>query len=346
MRAVTHSMTVSAVIPAFNRRQYIGRALDSVLVQSVPVNEVLVVDDGSTDGTNDYVAAHYGDCVRVVRQSHTGVSAARRRGVLEAQGEWIAFLDSDDEWTPMRNQRMTEAAVRLPQDVAWLFGNLEIVTDGGSVSTTFEEHGLALHESPELFQDALATQFPFQFSMLDGSLIRRRALLERNCFSEGLQHSEDVLAGMQVACHYRFAAIPAVVGRYFRTSDLASSSLQVIGVNGLDYHRSRMLAFASVIESGRRGPWSLLYAAHVRNYCMLLAQRGSVPSALALQQFRYGGLSLKGIAFLCAATLGRAGIRLWRWAAERRRQYLHTSNIRTSQRNLSRAGVRPNVENN
>lgn len=313
-------MSVSAVIPAFNRRRYIGRALDSVLAQTVPVDEVIVVDDGSTDGTAQYVAARYGNVVRTVRQQHSGVSAARRRGILEARGDWIAFLDSDDEWTPARNEMLVGAAVPLPQDVAWIFGNLEMMTDGGPASTTFEEHGLVLRRSPELFPDSVSTQFPFQFSMLDGSLIRRSALLELHCFSEGLQHSEDVLAGMQVACRYRFAAIPALVGRYFRTSDLAPSSLQVNRVNGLDYHRARMLAFAALIRSGRRRPWNLLYAAHVRSYCKLLARQRPVPRTLVLQQFRYGGLSMKGLAFLCAAMLGRAGIRFWTSAAEARNE--------------------------
>lgn len=329
-------MTVSAVIPVFNRRQYIGRALDSVLAQTVPVDEILVVDDGSTDGTADYVGARYGELVRIARQQHAGVSAARRRGVLEARGDWIAFLDSDDEWTPARNEKLTEAAVPLPQDVAWIFGNLEMVTDSGAVGTTFEEHGLLLHRSPEVFEDSVSTQFPFQFSMLDGSLIRRNVLLELHCFSEDLQHSEDVLAGMQVACRYRFAAIPAVVGRYFRTSDLAPSSLQVTRMNGLDYHRSRMLAFEALIESGRRRPWNLLYAAHVRSYCKLLARQGPVPRRLVLQQFRYGGFSVKGAAFLGAAMMGRAGIRMWASIAEARQRHLCAADTYTAPQSSSR----------
>src|SRR5512135_2377456 len=104
------SMTVSAVIPTFNRLGYIRRAIDSVLAQTVPVDEVLVVDDGSTDGTAEALAAEYGAGVRIVKQANTGVSGARRRGVREARGEWIAFLDSDDEWTPNRNKELLDAA--------------------------------------------------------------------------------------------------------------------------------------------------------------------------------------------------------------------------------------------
>src|SRR5437870_1765768 len=112
-------MNVSAIIPTFNRRAYIRRAIDSVLEQTVPVDEIIIVDDGSTDGTAESVEGWYGSRVRVIRQENAGVSGARRRGIQEARGRWIAFLDSDDEWTPERNRHLVNAAARVPADVAW-----------------------------------------------------------------------------------------------------------------------------------------------------------------------------------------------------------------------------------
>ena len=316
-------MTVSAVIPTFNRLGYLRRAIDSVLAQTVPVNEVLVVDDGSTDGTANALAAEYGARVRVVRQANTGVSGARRRGVQEARGDWIAFLDSDDEWTPNRNKELLEAAARVPEDVAWIFGDLRVVTDEGNEATIFKTFGkgLLVTEYPEIFQDSLSIQQPFQFCMLQGSLIRRRVLLELDCFHEGLRSNEDLLAGYQVACRYGFAAIPSVVGSWHRTADLAGSSLTVNNVHGPDYSRSRMMSYRLVIESGRRRPWNKLYASEVRELCKVLAERAqSVPRRLALQQFRFGGVSTKGIAFFCAAMFGLRGIQIWNRMAEARRK--------------------------
>jgi glycosyltransferase involved in cell wall biosynthesis len=315
-------MNVSAVIPTFNRRSYIRRALDSVSAQTVPVDEVIVVDDGSTDGTAEAVQSWYGPRVRVVRQERRGVSGARQRGIAEAHGEWIAFLDSDDEWTPERNRALLEAAGRVPPDVAWIFGDLRVVTDKGDQSTLFEEHGLALTDSPHVFADSLSVQYPFQFGMLQGSFIRRKVLLELNCFGAGLQSDDDLFTGFQVACRYRFAAIPAVVGKYFRTSDLEASSVVVNGVYGPDHFRSRMMAFELVIASGRRRPWNELYASEVRGMCQLLAARGPVPRRLAISQFRYGALSAKSVAFLFAAMAGRTGIFTWNKLAELRAKYL------------------------
>lgn len=312
-------MTVSAVIPTYNRKSYVRRAIDSVLAQTLPVDEVIVIDDGSTDGTAEAIEEWYGPRVRVVKQENTGVSGGRRRGVLEARGEWIAFLDSDDEWMPERNGELLQAAKLLPSNVAWMFGDLGVVTDAGCRSTLFEEYGLNVKECPQVFDDALSVQYPFQFGLLQASFIRRSVLLELDCFSEGLHSSEDLLMGFQVACRYKVAAVPRVVGKYFLTSDLAASSARANGVFSTDYFRARMLAFALVMESGKRQPWNKRYASEARELCKVLAREGDVPRTLAMQQFRFGAVSLKGVAFFCAAMLGRRGILAWNAVAEFKR---------------------------
>ena len=91
-------MSVSVVIPAWNAELYLAEALDSVLAQSCPVDEIVVVDDGSTDATAA-VCERY-PRVRYERQANAGAGAARNRGVALTSGEYVAFLDADDLWTP------------------------------------------------------------------------------------------------------------------------------------------------------------------------------------------------------------------------------------------------------
>jgi glycosyltransferase involved in cell wall biosynthesis len=89
---------VSVVIPTYNRAGKVRNAIDSVLAQTVTDLEVIVVDDGSSDGTGKILGEIFGDRIRYYPQPNQGASVARNKGIAEARGEWIAFLDSDDQW--------------------------------------------------------------------------------------------------------------------------------------------------------------------------------------------------------------------------------------------------------
>ena len=90
--------TVSVVIPTHNRRERVEQAIQSVLTQTFDDFELLVVDDGSIDGTGEYLLTHLDDPrARVIQQPHLGVSSARNLGLALARGDWVALLDSDDE---------------------------------------------------------------------------------------------------------------------------------------------------------------------------------------------------------------------------------------------------------
>ncbi len=103
-------MRFSVIIPTFNRAGVLAEAIDSVLAQSHPAHEIIVIDDGSTDAT-PVVLAQFGERITVIRQANAGVSSARNAGLAAATGEWVAFLDSDDVWLPER-LAVTARAVR------------------------------------------------------------------------------------------------------------------------------------------------------------------------------------------------------------------------------------------
>ena len=105
--------TISCIIPVYNQAEYLGEALDSVLRQTVAPTEIIVVDDGSTDGI-DVVLRPYRDQLRVLRQSNRGAAVARNAGIRIATGEWLSFIDGDDLWDPTKLERQLAAFATDP----------------------------------------------------------------------------------------------------------------------------------------------------------------------------------------------------------------------------------------
>lgn len=120
---------VSVILPVYNRAASLAPALDSVLAQAMPPHEVIVVDDGSTD---DIMAAlaPYADRIRLIRQDNAGVAAARNTGLAAATGDWIAFQDSDDLWTPGHLEAVARDLAAAPADVVCHLGDVHYLGDG------------------------------------------------------------------------------------------------------------------------------------------------------------------------------------------------------------------------
>ena len=104
---------ISVIIPSYNRAGLLPRALDSVLAQSHPAAEIIVVDDGSTDHTAQLLAGRYAR-VDYVRQPNRGVSAARNAGLTRARHEWLCLLDSDDSWRADKLEKQVQALRQNP----------------------------------------------------------------------------------------------------------------------------------------------------------------------------------------------------------------------------------------
>ena len=107
-------MKISVVIPTFNRISLIARAIDSVLKQSLNPYEIIIVDDGSDDGTSEMIQNKY-KSIKLIQQQNNGVSAARNNGIKHAKGDWIALLDSDDEWTEKKLENQVDRLIKTPE---------------------------------------------------------------------------------------------------------------------------------------------------------------------------------------------------------------------------------------
>ena len=130
-------VNVSVIIPTYNRKNLLKRALHSVSNQTFIPREIIVVDDGSSDGTKDWVLERFPD-IRYIYQDNSGVSSARNSGIKEAIGSWIAFLDSDDEW--MSNKLEQQKGVINSFQEAWLCHTNEIWIRNGVRVNQMKKH--------------------------------------------------------------------------------------------------------------------------------------------------------------------------------------------------------------
>ncbi len=109
-------MNISVVIPSYNRLNTLPQAIDSVLSQTLSAHEIIVIDDGSSDGTSEFIQQHYPN-ITLITQNNAGVSHARNQGIKRASGDWIAFLDSDDTWFKHKLATQIQAIQQQPESV-------------------------------------------------------------------------------------------------------------------------------------------------------------------------------------------------------------------------------------
>lgn len=211
-------MNISALIPTYNRQAQVLRAIDSILAQTVPVDEIIVVDDGSTDGSAEAIRSRYGSRVTVIQQGNAGVSAARNRGIREARGAWIAFLDSDDVWLPTKIQRQIEALAAKDDNFGLCFTDCIYEGDPDKKLSVFQETGLGKAptfsslEEPAMY--ILTSREPFWTQ----SLLVRRSLLESlGGFDEALTIREDTDVLFRLSFRTQFCFVAEALVRIDRT---------------------------------------------------------------------------------------------------------------------------------
>jgi glycosyltransferase involved in cell wall biosynthesis len=202
---------VSVIVPAYNAARYLRNAIDSVVGQTYADWELIIVDDGSTDGTRalvrSYIAAQ-GDKLRYVFQTNRGLPAARNAGIRESQGEFIAILDADDMWLPSRLKRGVEVMDRAP-DVGLVHSKVaRINVDGDIVSyLDFPKKYQAGKIAVDIFVRRANILCPTV-------LFRKRCLDVTGSFDETMRATEDRDLWFRIAEHYNVAYIDEVLAHW------------------------------------------------------------------------------------------------------------------------------------
>ncbi len=204
---------VSVVIPTYNRSDQVVKAVRSVLAQDFHRKvEIVVVDDGSTDGTKEALERS-GCSVKYIRQENAGVSAARNKGILEAQGEWIATLDSDDEWLPEKLRIQIDALSTFGGACQVCFSDCLLRTYG---TTLFERAGFVIGNESRVGQldRVIERIMGHNHIMHTSTLVFNRALaLHLQGFDPSLTVAEDtdLLFRLAQKTGFCYVARPLVV---------------------------------------------------------------------------------------------------------------------------------------
>ncbi|MHC4551242.1 MAG: glycosyltransferase family 2 protein, partial [Planctomycetota bacterium] len=196
-------MKISVVIPAYNAERTIGRAIDSVLAQTRAADEVIVVDDGSTDGTADVVRG-YGEKVMLIQQENAGVSVARNKGIEAATSDWIAFLDSDDEWLPEKLKLQSNHLQRHP-DLKWTYGNFYKKQGYLQQIPAHVSPGLSSFLNDEVFDDYLTAYANYGYAWTGTLMIQRDVFGVVGAFEPGMKRAQDTDLWFRIA--YQFPQI-------------------------------------------------------------------------------------------------------------------------------------------
>lgn len=195
---------VSVILPTYNRSRTLGRAIDGVLAQSYRDFELIVVDDGSTDGTEGLLAAVADSRLRVIKGSQRrGAAHARNAGIRAARGQLVAFQDSDDEWLPGKLECQVGLLESGPDEVGWVGG--AYLVDSGT--TRREVRSRALERGDD-YDGELFIGEPF---VTPTWLVRRKSLLDAGLFDETMPCLEDWDLIFKLASRCRFRSVADVI---------------------------------------------------------------------------------------------------------------------------------------
>lgn len=200
---------VSVIIPAYNARPWISDAIESALRQTHPPEEIIIVDDGSEDGTHGLVRARFGEDVRVLRQENRGLAAARNAGLAAARGELIQFLDADDLLLPSKLEK--QVAVLGRDDLLdVVHSDFAFFADGHP-----GEPWPSGHEPPPADSEPLLELIRGNTIAVHAALTRRVRIQEVGGFDESLGACEDLDLWLRMAAAgCRFHYMPDVLALY------------------------------------------------------------------------------------------------------------------------------------
>lgn len=208
---------ISVIIPLWNKRAEVGAAIASVLAQTAAPLELIVVDDGSTDGSAEVVEAFTSPLIRLFRQTNAGVSAARNHAIAAARGEWVALLDADDEWRPEFLEKISLLSLEYPECRAF-----------GTGFDIRDQHGcLTRGDTPTVrgTVDYFAEAMRRYVLIPSATVLHRHTVISAGGFPEGMRLGEDQYLWTKIARTAPVGFLPEPLAIYSRAAQNRSAAV-------------------------------------------------------------------------------------------------------------------------
>lgn len=261
--------SVSIITPTYNRRHLIGETVNSVLAQSFTDYELIIVDDGSSDGTEQFIKDNYDDPrIKYFFQENKGQNFARNNGLRHAQGEYICFLDSDDTWPDFKLSRSLEAFQKNP-DVDVVYGDEMVIDESGN--------NLGKAEIKRYSGNITAKLLVENFIGMSAAMVRAARVREVGGMDETISVADDYSLWLRLSEKCTFYYLPETLGFYRITANQISNDISARLNSNLFIVTKFLEASPDVIsETEKRNALCQLYSKRVR----LLAHTGNYRQGL------------------------------------------------------------------
>ncbi|WP_303784428.1 glycosyltransferase family 2 protein [Azovibrio restrictus] len=241
---------ISVVIPLYNKAPHIAKAIESVLAQTSPADEIIVVDDGSTDGGAEcvipYVEKHG---VRLIRQENGGVSVARNRGIEAASAEYVAFLDADDLWLPAHLEVLRRLIEKQPQ--AALLSTAHVIERGGDryrPKSSYPDGWCGL-------VDNFFARYAKGLCLINSitACVKKQDALQAGGFPAGVSRGEDIICWVNIALNHPVAHAEVVTAVYCQDAVNRTDRLRETEPPGSLKYIAELLKKGELTKQQRRG---------------------------------------------------------------------------------------------
>ena len=213
---IEQSSIISVIIPTYNRAHLIGRTIKSILNQTFQDFEIIVVDDGSVDDTEEVVRSFDDPRIKYLKhQKNLGASTARNTGIKNSRGEYIAFLDSDDEWLPEKLKKQINIFQRAPDKVGLVYSWAEMIDEKGELfrKLNFVVKGRVL-------QNILRGNFIPSSTVV----VKKKCFDEVGLFDESFASCQDREMWTRIATKYEMEVVPEYLARMYRDKKISISA--------------------------------------------------------------------------------------------------------------------------